>query len=260
MGSGDIGPTGAVGAGPVPARAQPHELRVAPTGGAPTETGVTINSQPHRGNDPIRVSIEQAIRGRRSVRRYRPDPVPDEDVSAVLDAARWAPSPHNAEPWRFVVLADRESRVRLAEAMGERWRADLAGDSVAPETIEAEVRSSFRRITGAPVAIVVCLTREGLDEYPDSARQQAELLMAAHSVGAAVQNMMLAAYDRGLSTGWMCAPLFCPDVVIAALGLPSDWIAQGLITLGYPAKSPDAAARGPLEKLVLTRTAESLPR
>lgn len=207
-----------------------------------------------------RFSVEQAIRGRRSVRRYRPDPVPDEDVSAILDAARWAPSPHNAEPWRFVVLADRDAKIRLAEAMGERWRADLAGDSVAPEMIEAELRKSVRRISGAPAAIVVCLTREGLDDYPDSARQQAELLMAAHSVGAAVQNMMLAAHDRGLATGWMCAPLFCPEVVVAALGLPSDWVAQGLITLGYAATSPEAPTRGPLDQLVLTRTGETLPR
>ncbi|HEY3116651.1 MAG TPA: nitroreductase family protein [Chloroflexota bacterium] len=212
------------------------------------------------GAGEVRLSVEQAIRGRRSVRRYLRDRVPDEDVWAVLDAARWAPSPHNSAPWRFVVLADHDTKARLAQAMGERWRADLSRDALAPEVIEDELRKSARRITGAPAAVVVCLTREGLDDYPDPARQQAELMMGAHSVGAAVQNMMLEAHGRGLATGWMCAPLFCPDVVVNALGLPADWTAQGLITLGYPAISPEAPSRGPLEDLVLTRTADSLPR
>jgi F420 biosynthesis protein FbiB-like protein len=199
---------------------------------------------------PSSLAVEAAIRGRRSVRRYRPDPVSDEDLAAVLEAGRWAPSPHNAEPWRFVVLQTRDARVRLAMAMGRRWREDLGRDGLAADVIEAELRKSFRRITDAPAAIVVCLCADGLDAYPDGPRQQAELLMAAHSVGAAVQNMMLVAYGRGLATGWMCAPLFCPDVVADALGLPSNWIAQGLITAGRPEAWPEARERRPTADLV----------
>ena len=196
------------------------------------------------------VSVDDAIRGRRSVRRYRSDAVPQEDIAMVLEAARWAPSPHNAEPWRFAVLGSRLARSRLATAMGARWRGDLGRDGIAPEAIEAEIRKSFRRIVEAPAAIVVCLCAEGLDTYPDPWREQAEMLMAAHSVGAAVQNMMLMAYGRGLATGWMCAPLFCPDAVAAALELPADWIAQGLITLGYPVAWPEVRERRPADELV----------
>ncbi len=195
-------------------------------------------------------AVETAIRGRRSVRRYRPDPVPEEELAVVLEAARWAPSPHNAEPWRFVVLGSREARARLATAMGDRWRRDLGRDSLAPTAIEAEIGKSYRRITEAPAAVVVCLCADGLDAYRDAPRQQAELLMAAQSVGAAVQNIMLVAFDRGLATGWMCAPLFCPEVVADALRLPKGWMAQGLITLGYPVAWPEARQRRPADELV----------
>jgi F420 biosynthesis protein FbiB-like protein len=187
--------------------------------------------------------FDTVLTGRRSVRKYLDRPIADQDLAAVLDAGRWAPSPHNSEPWRFVVLRSLESRARLADAMGEQWSEDLGRDGAPPEVIERELATSRRRITGAPVVVVACLTDEGLDTYPDDKRQRAEELMAAHSMGAAIQNIMLAAYARGIGTGWMCAPLFCPDVVRAALGLPDTLAPQGLLLLGFPDAWPEPRAR-----------------
>jgi F420 biosynthesis protein FbiB-like protein len=198
----------------------------------------------------FRDAVDAAIHGRRSVRAYRPDPIPEDDLAAILDAARWAPSPHNAEPWRFAVLRDAAAKERLVTAMGQRWAADLTRDGVALDVIDRELRESHRRITEAPVVVIVSLTSEGLDAYPDSKRQQAELLMAAHSVGSAVQNIMLAAYARGVATGWMCAPLFCPEVVVGALGLPTELSPQGLITMGYPVDWPKLRKRRAIDDLV----------
>ncbi len=65
----------------------------------------------------------------------------------------------------------------------------------------------------APVCVVVCLYLEDLDVYPDVERQAAETTMAVQSLGAAAQNLLLAAYALGLDAGWLCAPLFCPDTV-----------------------------------------------
>ncbi len=64
-------------------------------------------------------------------------------------------------------------------------------------------------------------------------------MMAVQSVALAAQNMLLMAHAEGLGACWMCAPLFCPDVVRAALALPADWEAQALLTLGYPAEAAD---------------------
>jgi len=135
--------------------------------------------------------------------------------------------------------------------MGERWVEDLRRDGWSAEAIDKEVRKSHRRITEAPVVIVACLCAEGLDAYPDSQRQMAEYLMAAHSLGAAVQNIMVAAYARGLGTCWMCAPLFCPEVVVQALGVSNELKPQGLITVGYPMGWPEARQRRPMVELVI---------
>ena len=67
--------------------------------------------------------------------------------------------------------------------------------------------------------------------------------MAIQSVANAIQNLLLAAHDLGLGACWLCAPLFAPDVVRAVLNLPSDWDAQALITLGYPADTGKPKAR-----------------
>jgi len=195
-------------------------------------------------------SAEAVIRARRSVRAYGPDPVQQTDLLAILEAGRWAPSPHNSEPWRFAVLCEATSKERLARAMGERWRQDLTRDGVSSDAINRALQRSLLRITNPPVVVVVCLCRDGLDEYPDQTRQQAELLMAAHSIGSAIQNMMLVARERGLASGWMCAPLFCPDDVVSALELPEDWSAQGLLLLGHPVAWPEPRERRPMPELI----------
>jgi nitroreductase len=75
--------------------------------------------------------------------------------------------------------------------------------------------------------------------------------MAVQSVGAAAQNLLLAAYDLGLDAGWLCAPLFCPDTVRAALDLSPTLHPQAILTLGYAAQEPKRRERLPLEALVV---------
>jgi nitroreductase len=90
-----------------------------------------------------------------------------------------------------------------------------------------------------------------MDRYPDKKRQDDETIMAIQSLGAAVQNMLLMAYDLGLDAGWMCAPLFCPDIVCDVLQLDQRLIPHALITVGYAAADPKRRERLPLEKLVI---------
>jgi F420 biosynthesis protein FbiB-like protein len=119
--------------------------------------------------------------------------------------------------------------------MGERLRADRTRDGDQAEAIEADVARSRTRIEDAPVVLVVALTMRDMDQYADQQRAAAEHTMAVQSVAAAVQNILLLAHARGLGSCWMCAPLFCPDVVRTSLGLPDDWEPQALVTLGRPA-------------------------
>ncbi|MBI3241303.1 MAG: nitroreductase family protein [Chloroflexi bacterium] len=199
------------------------------------------------------MTLDQAIRSRRSIRRYTAEPVSVEIVERVLTAAIWAPSAHNRQPWRFVAIQTDSAKQTLAGAMGDRLRADRLADGDPVEAVEADVARSRARILSAPVVIAVCLSMADMDHYPDTRRKKAEYTMAAQSVAMAVQNLLLAAHAEGLGACWMCAPLFCPDAVREALGLPDDWEPQALITLGYPADGGKPASRKPLEAVMLWR-------
>src|SRR5574341_655729 len=192
------------------------------------------------------MELFDAICTRRSIRRYMDQPILAEVIQRLLTAATWAPSAHNRQPWRFAVLNAPEAKTRLARAMGDRLRADRLADGDDPEAVARDAQRSYTRLTGAPVVIVVCLTMADMDKYPDTRRKKAEYMMAAQSVAMAVQNLLLAAHAEGLGACWMCAPLFCSDTVCEALGLPEDWEAQAVITLGYPSSAGKPASRRPL--------------
>jgi F420 biosynthesis protein FbiB-like protein len=195
-------------------------------------------------------TLLEAMRSRRSIRRYRERPVPRDVLWRLLEAARWAPSAHNRQPWRFAVITDPAQRVSLAQAMGESFRRDLEADKLPSDEANRQVARSVERITRAPAVIVLCLSMAEMDRYPDPRRQQAEWLMAVQSAALAAQNLLLMAHSEGLGACWMCAPLFCPDVVRAALALPEDWEAQALLTVGYPAEER-TKDREPLETRTL---------
>ena len=179
----------------------------------------------------------QFLHNRRSIRRYRPNPVPPELVTEMLTAASWAPSAHNRQPWRFAVITRPQVRHNLAAAMGQQLRMDLKADNAPPELIEKDASRSYQRITQSPLLILLCLTMADMDSYPDARRQQNEWLMAVQSAAMAGQNLLLAAHALGLGACWMCAPLFSPAIVGQVLALPGDWQPQALITVGYPAET-----------------------
>jgi F420 biosynthesis protein FbiB-like protein len=190
------------------------------------------------------------IATRRSVRRYASAPVDPALVDRLLACATAAPSAHNRQPWRFAVLHDAESRTRLARAMGERLRADRLADGDEAATVDADVARSYARIADTPVVIVVALTMADMDVYPDARRRDAERTMAVQGTAMAVQNLLIAAHAANLGACWMCAPLFCPEVVREALALPADWEPQALVTLGVPASAAQPRSRKPQGEVV----------
>ena len=199
----------------------------------------------------LAADVLHLIQSRRSIRRYNAAPVPPETLERLLTAAIWAPSAHNRQPWRFVLLTAAAAKARLAEAMAARLRADRLADGDAPALVEADAAKSYARVASAPAVVVAALTLADMDHYLDHKRAQAEHLMAVQSVAMAVQNLLLAAHAEGLGACWMCAPLFCPDVVAQALALPTEWQAQALVTLGYPASAGKPPVRRPLAESVV---------
>jgi F420 biosynthesis protein FbiB-like protein len=195
-------------------------------------------------------TLGSIIRQRRSIRRYLPGSIDRKVIDRMLLAATQAPSAHNRQPWRFAVLEESAAKQALATAMGRRLRDDRTVDGDNAEAIEADVARSYARITGAPAVIVVCVEMRDMDQYPDERRRNAEYLMAVQSTAMATQNLLLAAAQERLGACVMCAPMFCPDVVVEALGLPASWQPQMLLTIGSPADAGKSRTRLPLEEIV----------
>ncbi len=195
-------------------------------------------------------ALHAFLRSRRSVRRFAARPVPPALLRRLLDTARWAPSAHNRQPWRWVVLASSQARTALAEAMAADFRRDLEADGVPPAEIQARVERSRQRLLSAPVALVLAADLSVGDTYPDASRQTAEHTMLIQSAALAGLQLLLAAHAEGLAGVWTCGPLFAPQVVRQALHLPETWAPQALLYLGYPAQEPEAPPRRPLDEVV----------
>jgi len=196
--------------------------------------------------------LRSVIRERSSVRAFSTAPVPTESVRNAIEAGGWAPSPHGTQPWRFAVVESPSERFRLADAMAETWRQQLRLDGQDEETVERRLVRSKERLERAPILVILCLYLGDTDSYPDAERQNAETLMAIQSLGAAAQNFLLSLHADGLDAGWMCAPLFCPEVVRDALGLSPDLEPHALFPIGRAAAPPKRRPRKPVDALIVS--------
>src|SRR5438874_6066361 len=190
--------------------------------------------------------VSAAISARRSVRKFARLTVDGDTVERLVALACTAPAPHHSRPWRFVQVGA-ESRERLADAMGEAWRADLERKGESVHVIDRLLRRSHGQLMEAPVLLLACLSLEGHHRWPDDERRRAERDMFVQSLGAALQNLLLAAGEAGLAGYLKGAPLFSADAVRSALDLPADWEPTFLALLGYPDKSAELPLRAAIE-------------
>jgi coenzyme F420-0:L-glutamate ligase/coenzyme F420-1:gamma-L-glutamate ligase len=191
------------------------------------------------------------LRSRRSIRRFRPHPLPAAVIRRILETATYAPSAHNDQPWHFAVLTTAEAKNHLAEAMTADFRRDLEKDGLPEADIAARLERSRRRIREAPVVVILCMDATGMNSYPDTKRQQAEMTMAVQSTALAGLQLLLTAHAEGLGGVWTRGPLFAPETVRAALDLPAAWQPQAMLFIGYPEETPSLPEHKPLEEVTL---------
>lgn len=159
--------------------------------------------------------VLRAIRERRSIRVFRPDPIEPEKLEAILEAARWAPSGRNTQPWRFVVVESKEKREELGRVV-----------------------TQMDMVRTAPVTIAILRDKDaGYDEIKD-----------AQAIGACAQNILLAAHSLGLGACWL-GRLRDPQVE-KIIGAKENEELMMLIVIGYPAERPPTRERKPLSELV----------
>jgi len=207
----------------------------------------------------LKDSFSELIRNRRSIRRYKERAVPIKKIRHILSVAAWAPSAHNSQPWRFIIVTNKRMKTKLATKMAESFEKDLKKDGF-PENIRMElVNASIRRFTEAPVVIVPCLNMKEMRAYPDE-RQECEYAMGIQSVSAAINTLLLCAHAEGLGTCWYCSPLFCKEDVRKSLSMPKEIDPQALVTMGYAAERPSKPQRKPADEIIYLNKWGSNPK
>jgi len=194
-------------------------------------------------------NLHAFLRSRRSIRYFKTDLIPSEIIQRILETTLFAPSAHNLQPWRFVVLTSTEAKSRLAETITDKFRQDMIADVIPEADIQARMEQTVHRVGEAPVIVVLCRDRTRVKLQLNEVHQQAEAVMSTQSVAIAGLQLLLAAYAEGLGGTWICWPLFAPEETRRALGLASDWEPQGMIFLGYPAEAPEIPARISLQEV-----------
>ncbi|ORV92494.1 coenzyme F420-0:L-glutamate ligase [Mycolicibacterium iranicum] len=184
-------------------------------------------------DEAITLGRSQAQLLRRSVRTFSAEPVDGALIEAAVGEALTAPAPHHTRPVRFVWIQDAALRVRLLDAMKDRWRADLGGDGRDTDSVERRV-SRGQILYDASELVIPFMVPDGAHTYPDERRTAAEHTMFTVAVGAAVQGLLVALAVRGVGSCWIGSTIFAPDLVRAQLDLPRDWEPLGAIAIGHP--------------------------
>lgn len=198
----------------------------------------------------------KVIQDRRSIRDYTDEPVSDQDLDMILEAARQAPSGENAQPWRFIIVKDVETRKKLGAlaggGSGRRFTAEFVTKKMQERFSslrdEAKKRAVFEKLTSgqvstflsdAPVNIVVCGKKDVWD--------------LPYDTSAAIENMLLMVTALGLGACWVIAP--CIDIrdeerVKALLGMPEGFKVISIVSVGHPTRPHRPRPRIPIEELV----------
>jgi nitroreductase len=195
---------------------------------------------------PSSVDVLEAIGTARAMRWFRPDPVPDALVEQVVWAATRASSAHNSEPWDIVVVKDERQRTAIGRAIEEAARAKDPLPPAETETdrrIEQGVRNLFAHIGEAPVLILLC----GRNCYP---QHQPDEKFLWHAVGAASQNMLVAARGLGLGLAPTMLHTLADRPIRAIVDLPDTSVIGVTAALGWPARSFGPLTRRPMSEVV----------
>ena len=193
------------------------------------------------------MDLDRIIKERRSIRKYQLKEIPQELLEEVLETALWAPSGTNKQDWELVVVRGKE-RDRLLEIVSKSQEYILPYlKKLFPEKIIKISLQVFKNLGGAPVVILIYIPKDGTGYERDSG-DQGRYHLEFHrynwllSAAALTQNLLLAAYSKGLGTCWMTGPKYVEKEINELLNI-TDKELVSIVPIGYPDQSPPAPPR-----------------
>lgn len=203
------------------------------------------------------MDFRKLVSTRRSVRKFLPDAIDRQDIMDVLSIAVEAPSAGNEQMWRFLVIERDQTKMEMAGIISRKLKDLAEKTGVSTERVEPVIRAASL-FTGAPIVIAVTtgtyrsqvdkmLQASGMAETEiDRLRVRPDL----QSIGAMVQTLLLAAWEKGLGTCWMCGPNVARPELESFLGVESPRSLAALVAIGKPAILPASRGRLPVEQVV----------
>ncbi|MBI4301011.1 MAG: nitroreductase family protein [Chloroflexi bacterium] len=212
------------------------------------------------------LSVKEAIQQRRSIRRFRPDPFPEEHLFEILEAARLAPSGGNAQPWRFIVVTDPEEKKKICKmALEQKFLeeapvvivccADLAAYTQASRRVRLEEFAQYgvlETLSGRVGAL-----QPGAKDAPEPP-EDAKRRSALSNSYIAIEHMVLTATALGLGTCWVGA-IGARGELNALFNIPESIVPIALLPVGYPAVVPHQRPRLSMEQILLRPLATIAP-
>ena len=196
-------------------------------------------------------SFENILRSRRSYKlEFNDRRVNIALIEESIELARWAPSAHNGQFWRYFIIEQGSSRENLIENMNSKLKDDLLRDGRSKDYIQREIEKTRTNFLSCPYLILLCLDKKSLEKYSDSEREKNEYIMGVQSVSASATYLLLAFEIKGLAACWYCAPLFAKDIIKDTLNLPNSFIPMAFFTVGYSMKESPKPNRKDLKDII----------
>jgi coenzyme F420-0:L-glutamate ligase/coenzyme F420-1:gamma-L-glutamate ligase len=173
-----------------------------------------------------------------------------EIIKRCIELARWAPSAHNGQFWRYIIIEQGQLRENLINEMNNKLRRDLEKDGKSERFIDAKINKSRDCFLKAPVLILLCMDSKELEKYANDEQNQNEFMMGVQSISSSATYLLLAFELEKLASCWHCAPLFAKEIVRNNLNLPKSYIPMAFFTVGYPIKDVKAPSRKSVEEII----------
>lgn len=195
--------------------------------------------------------FSEILKNRRSYKlKFDSREVDKSVIEKCVKLAGWAPSAHNGQFWRYIILEKGKIRNNLIERMNLKLRQDLEKDGKSEDFIQKKIDKTRENFLESPILILLCLDTTDLEVYSDPERSNNEHILGIQSISASATYLLLSLHSEKLAASWYCAPLFSKEIVKEALQLPISYEPMAFFTVGYPIDEMRAPPRKNLRDII----------